>query len=72
MKDVTVKVPDIHCDHCKMSLEGAVSELSGVGIAEVSIEARTVEVTFDEQLTKMDDIVQAIEGQGYEVAAISE
>lgn len=70
MQDAVLKVPDIHCGHCKMSLEGAVGDLSGVANAEVTIDERTVDVRFDETLTSMDDIVEAIEDQGYEVLSV--
>ncbi len=67
MTEITLDVPDISCDHCKMSIEGAVGELAGVGRVEVSVAARTVAVDFDDPSTQAD-IVSAIEGQGYEVA----
>ena len=67
MTQVTLSVPDISCNHCKMSIEGAVKELAGVDKVEVAIDDRTVDVSFDSP-TDMDAIVAAIEGQGYEVA----
>ena len=67
MTNVTVVVPDIHCDHCKTSLEGAVGELAGVSQVAVTIDAHAIDVTFDEGLTSMGDIVGAVEGQGYDV-----
>ena len=30
MTETTLSVPEIHCDHCKMSIEGAVGALDGV------------------------------------------
>jgi copper chaperone len=68
MTEQTLSVPEIHCDHCKMSIEGAITELPGVQSATVDIDAATVAVAFDDPAT-MDDIVGAIEGQGYEVPA---
>lgn len=68
MTQVTLSVPEISCDHCKMSIEGAVGELAGVDKVEVAIEARTVDVSFGEP-ANMSAVVAAIEGQGYEVAA---
>jgi len=67
MTEVTLNVPDISCNHCKMSIEGAVSELAGVDKVEVAIDDRTVDVIFDSP-TDMDAVVAAIESQGYEVA----
>lgn len=67
MTQIKLAVPDISCDHCKMSIEGAVGELAGVSQVEVSVGDRTVDVDFAEPLTRTD-IVSAIEEQGYEVA----
>ena len=67
MTQIKLAVPDISCDHCKMSIEGAVGELAGVSQVEVSVADRTVDVSFDDSLTQAE-IVSAIEDQGYEVA----
>lgn len=66
MTDTTIQVPEIHCDHCKMSLEGAIGDLAGVDRVVVDVPTATISVTFDDPATT-DDIVAAIEGQGYEV-----
>ena len=66
MTTETMTVPDIHCGHCKESIEGAVGAL-GVDV-EVHIEARTVDLTYDESTVTRAQIVAAIEDQGYEVA----
>ena len=68
MTTVTLSVPDISCGHCKSSIEGAVTPLEGVETAEVAIEARTVDVNFDESIVNVDAIIAAIDDQGYEVA----
>ena len=68
MSNVTLNVPDISCGHCKASIEGAVSPMEGVESAQVAIDAKTVDVTFDESLVSLDDIIAAIDEQGYEVA----
>jgi copper chaperone len=68
MTQITLNVPDISCNHCKMSIEGAVNELDGIESAEVNVEGRTVAVSWDDTALKLDAIVNAIEEQGYEVA----
>ena len=68
MTTITLSVPDISCAHCKTSIEGAVSPLAGVDSAEVEIDARTVEVKYDESAVDLDAIIAAIDEQGYEVA----
>ena len=67
MTETTISVPDIHCDHCKMSLEGALGKVAGVKKASVDVPNATISVAFDSPAT-MDELVAAIEGQGYEVA----
>lgn len=67
MTNQTLIVPDIHCDHCASSIEGAVGLIEGVEKVKVQIEERTVDVSYDEASVNLDAIVSAIEGQGYEV-----
>ena len=67
MTELTLTVPDIHCGHCKSALEGAVGAIDGVSSAEVTIDARTLDVSFDESV-QLNQIVAAVEGQGYFVA----
>ena len=64
----TLSVPDIHCDNCKSSIEGALGGLEGVASAEVSVEAKTVTVSYDEGAVGMDVIKETIEDQGFDVA----
>jgi copper chaperone len=69
MTTMTISVPEIHCEHCKSSIEGALAPLPGVTSARVDIDARTVTVEVDQTLTDRARLVAAIEGQGYEVPA---
>jgi len=67
MTQATISVPEIHCMHCKMSIEGAVAGVSGVDTVTVDVPTATVDVAYDDPAT-MEAIVAAIESQGYEVA----
>jgi copper chaperone len=69
MTTATIVVPGIHCDHCKHSIEGALAPLPGVRSAQVDIDARTVTVEFDQARVERDQLVAAIEDQGYDVPA---
>jgi copper chaperone len=66
---MTISVPEIHCDHCKHSIEGALAPLPGVASARVDVDARTVTVEVDEAVTDRQRVVTAIQEQGYEVPA---
>ena len=60
-------MPEVHCDHCKTSLEGAVGELEGVSRVEVSVPEATIDVAFDEAAVSLESIKTTIEEQGYAV-----
>jgi copper chaperone len=69
MTTMTISVPEIHCDHCKHSIEGALAPLPGVASARVDVNARMVTVEVDETVTDRGRLVAAIEEQGYDVPA---
>ena len=65
----TISVPEIHCDHCKTSIEGALVSIGGVEGDTVDIASRTVTVAYDDASVDRSELVAAIEEQGYEVPA---
>ena len=67
MPNEVISVPQIHCDHCKNSIEGALNPLPGVDLATVDVGAATVTVEYDQSAISRDDIVTAIQDQGYDV-----
>lgn len=67
MTEKSYSVPDVHCGHCKTSIEDAVSALTGIERVEVDIEGRRVDVAFGDGVDEQA-IVDAIEEQGYVVA----
>lgn len=67
MTEITLQVPEVHCDHCKTSLEGAVGALGGVENVEVTVADATLDVTFDDTAVELDTIKRKIEEQGYAV-----
>lgn len=67
MRQILLQVPEVHCDHCKTSLEGAVGALGGVDNVEVSVSDATLDVSFNEDQVDLGEIKQTIEEQGYAV-----
>ena len=72
MTNTQVSVPGVHCDHCKMSIEGALTKAAGVNDVEVSLTDRQVTVTHDPAVTGIEEIVGLIEDQGYDVESFKE
>lgn len=60
---IELSVPEITCNHCIASIEGAVGPLEGVTRVEVDVEAKTVAVDGGDR----DAVVAAIEDVGFDV-----
>ena len=67
MTETQLQVPEVHCDHCKSSLEGAVGALPGISRVEVLVADAAIDVVYDEGAVELDTIKSAIEDQGYAV-----
>ncbi|KJS88760.1 MAG: hypothetical protein JM58_00330 [Peptococcaceae bacterium BICA1-8] len=65
MEKQIIKVNGMSCNHCKMSIEKALKEISVNGT--VNLEAKTVTVEFDPRKSNLEQIIIEIEDQGYEV-----
>ncbi|MBD3288839.1 heavy-metal-associated domain-containing protein [candidate division KSB1 bacterium] len=57
-----IKVDEMTCNHCKMVVEKAVSEIEGVESYDVNLEDGMVEIVGE---ANMDDVVSAIHKVGY-------
>ena len=67
MTQISLQVPEVHCDHCKTSIEGAVSQLAGIETVDVAISEASVSVEYDEDTIDLERIKSTIEEQGYAV-----
>jgi copper chaperone CopZ len=63
---VTYSVPAIHCEHCAMSIREEVSEVEGVDVIHVDLDAKVVTI----KGLALDDAAlrAAIQEAGYEAA----
>ncbi|MBM7634024.1 copper chaperone CopZ [Geomicrobium sediminis] len=68
MKKMTLNVQGMSCGHCVQSIEGNVSELTGVDHVKVHLSEGNVDVTFDPDKVDLNEITEVIEEQGYDVA----
>jgi copper chaperone len=65
-------VPEVHCEHCKSALEGALVPAGGVEKAEVDIAGKTVTVSYDADEVGAPAMIEIIEAQGYDVDGFQE
>ena len=72
MTTTRVSVPGVHCDHCRVAIEGAVSRADGVRRVGVDLGARQVTIDHDAEVTDVGELVRLIEDQGYDVESFEE
>jgi copper chaperone len=66
MKQVTLQVNGMSCQHCVKSVEGALKEIGVSG--RVDLKENSVSVEYDENKVSLEAVKEAIEEQGYDVA----
>jgi copper chaperone len=69
MEQVTLKAPDIACDHCIASIQKALSKLDGVRFLKGDPAAKQVTIEYDPSRVEMTAIKKVMEDEGYPVAS---
>ncbi len=64
---VIIDVNGMSCMHCHKAVTDAISEVNGVESVDVSLENNNATVVFDDDITNLDAIKQAVVDAGYEV-----
>lgn len=65
MKNITLQVEGMSCQHCVNSIEGALKEIGAKG--KVDLKNNLVDVSFDENQISIELIKETIVDQGYEL-----
>jgi copper chaperone len=68
MESTTLVAPDISCEHCQHTIEGAVGKIDGVKNVTVDSAAKTVHVDYDPKLVTEEKIEEVMDDTGYTVA----
>lgn len=69
MKELTVKVEGMMCEHCENRVNQALNGLVGVQFAKADAKGNKVDVTYDESKIDEAAIKSGIEDAGYDVVA---
>jgi len=65
MKEITINIEGMSCQHCVMRVKKAIEGLAG--ISGLSVEVGTAKVTFDESKIQQADIENAVVKAGYKI-----
>ena len=66
--EATLSVPDVSCEHCVKTINGALGAVEGVEAVSVDIPSKTVRLTYDANQVGMEKIEEVLDDAGYTVA----
>ncbi|HZC05098.1 MAG TPA: cation transporter [Ktedonobacterales bacterium] len=66
--ETTLKVPDISCEHCVKTINGALGATDGVEQVSTDIPSKTVHLKYDAGQLSMEKIEEILDDAGYTVA----
>jgi copper chaperone len=67
MAQLTLKVNGMSCSHCVNAVENSVGKLEGVRSVKVRLNDGQVDIEFNPDAVKLNQIIDTIEDQGYDV-----
>ncbi len=70
-KTITLSIPDMNCPSCPYMVEQSLSRVDGVQAAEADLVTRTADVTFDDAIASVDEILRATAAIGYESSVLA-
>ena len=69
VEDITLKVPDVSCEHCVKTIDGALGALPGVALVRTDLPTKTVQVRFEPDKVSQQQIEATLDDAGYTVAS---
>lgn len=65
MKTITLKIQDMHCVSCAMSIDGELEDTAGVASASTNYAQAETRLQYDEQKVSLESILEAVKRAGY-------
>lgn len=66
--ETVLSVPDISCEHCVKTINGALGALPGVETVQTDIPSKSVRLRYDEGQVTMEKIEATLDDAGYTLA----
>ena len=67
-QETVLSVPDVDCEHCVKTINGALGALPGVETVNTDIPTKTVALRYDPAQVSMEQIEATLDDAGYTVA----
>ena len=71
MARTILNVPDISCDHCKLTIARTLTPVAGVRSVDVDISSKQVSVDYDEGAVGVDRLKEILAEEDYPVASVA-
>ncbi len=68
MRQISMVVPAISCDHCKHTVESTLKQFDGVQDAIVDVANKRVALSYDPDKVELSKLEAALSEEGYDVA----
>ncbi len=68
VQDITLSVPDVSCEHCVKTINGALGTLPGVEAVSTDIPTKTVHLRYDARQLSLEQIETTLDDEGYTVS----
>ena len=70
MRQISLVVPAISCEHCKHTIESTLTGFEGVEEAIVDIANKRVALRYDPEKVELGKMEEALSDEGYDVANV--
>jgi len=67
-QETVLSVPDISCEHCVKTINGALGALPGVEEVQTDIPTKTVRLRYDPAQVTMETVEETLDDAGYTIA----
>ena len=67
-QETVLSVPDVSCEHCVKTINGALQGLPGVEAVSTDIPTKTVHLRYDPNQVSMQKVEEVLDDAGYTVA----
>ncbi len=68
IQEITLSVPDVSCEHCVKTVNGALGSLPGVEAVSTDIPTKSVSLRYNPNLLSMKQIETTLDDAGYTIA----
>jgi copper chaperone len=67
-EEITLSVPDVSCEHCVKTIDGTLSQETGITFVATDIPTKTVHLRYDPSQVTLEHIEEVLDEAGYPVA----